>query len=205
MKAFLPKDQLPLLLDALGERIEVIAPVSTDAGPAFVTWHGQPIDLKDKPLSPITEFLLPHKEALFTYIQEAGRYTFKEEEIPSRLLFGIRPCDLHAIALLDRIFGREPPDQAYLRRRRATALVVQNCTSPGKECFCAGLEAGPEAKRSVRPSTHRHRERISMPGRDPGRDSYSECGQDPPAACSAWASSGENKAAAKGEKGHATG
>ncbi|NMC09601.1 MAG: hypothetical protein GYA39_01265 [Methanothrix sp.] len=146
MKAFLPKHKLPLLLEALRGQMEVIAPVSTDAGPAFVTWQGQPIDLMGKPLSPVTEFLLPHKEALFTYVQEAGRYTFKEEMIPSRLLFGIRPCDLHAIALLDRIFGREPPDQAYFRRRRATALVVQNCTSPGKECFCVGLEAGPEAK-----------------------------------------------------------
>ena len=146
MKAFLQRGRLLPLLEALSRQIEVIAPVATAAGPVFATWQGQTLDLETKTLSPPTEFLLPHKEVLFRYVQEAGRYTFEEEEIPPRLLFGIRPCDLHAIAVLDKIFGQKPLDQAYFRRRRTTALVVQNCIAPGRECFCAAFGAGPEAR-----------------------------------------------------------
>ena len=146
MKAFLEKDRLIPFLDILSRQIEVIAPLATEAGAVYSTWQGQPLDLGNNPLFPPTEFLLPHKETLFRYIQESGRYKFKEDSIPPRLLFAIRPCDLHAIALLDRIFGSQPSDQAYFRRRRATSLVVLNCTNRADECFCASLGAGPEAQ-----------------------------------------------------------
>ncbi len=145
MKAFLQRDKLLPLLETLSRHIEVIAPLATQAGPVFATWQGQTLDLETKTLSPPTEFLHPHKEVLFRYVQEDGRYTFEEEQIHPRLLFAIRPCDLHAIALLDKIFGEQPPDQAYFRRRRATALVVQNCIAPGRECFCTAFGAGPVA------------------------------------------------------------
>lgn len=146
MKAFLEGDALMPLLQALSRQMEVIAPVASEAGAVYSTWKGQPLDLKNNPLSPPTEFLLPHKETLFRYVQDSGRYTFKEDEIPPRLLFAIRPCDLRAITVLDRIFGSQPPDQAYFRRRRATSLVVLNCTNRGDECFCASLGAGPQAQ-----------------------------------------------------------
>ena len=117
------------LLQALSRQMEVIAPVATPAGAVYSTWKGQPLDLKNNPLSPPTEFLLPHKETLFRYVQESGRYTFKEDEIPPRLLFAVRPCDLRAIAVLDRIFGSQPPDQAYFRRRRATSRASRSCST----------------------------------------------------------------------------
>jgi sulfhydrogenase subunit beta (sulfur reductase) len=145
MKAFLPGDRLSLFLGALSRQIEVIAPLATESGPIFATWRGQSLDLKSKILSPTTEFLLPHKEMLFRYVQESGHYAFKEEQIHSRLLFGVRPCDLHALTVLDKIFGQKPVDQAYLRRRRATAIVALNCTTPAGECFCTAMGAGPEA------------------------------------------------------------
>ena len=90
MKAFLEKDRLIPFLDVLSRQIEVIAPLATEAGAVYSTWQGQPLDLRSNPLSPPTEFLLPHKETLFRYIQESGRYTFKEDSIPPRLLFAIR-------------------------------------------------------------------------------------------------------------------
>ena len=148
------------LLEALSRQMEVIAPVATEAGPVYATWQGQPLDLKTKPLSPPTEFLLPHKEVLFRYVQESGRYTFKEDEIPPRLLFAIRPCDLHAIAVLDRIFGQQPLDQAYFRRRRATALVVQNCISSGERVLLRASAGRAAGKRSLRSSAHRPWQRI---------------------------------------------
>lgn len=146
IKAFLLKANLPALLVAVSRQMEVIAPLAMPGGPVYATWQGEALDLEGRALSPPTELLLPHKEVLFHYVQESGRYSFREEEAPPRLLFFIRPCDLHAIAVLDRIFGRPPSDQAYFRRRRATALVVANCTVPGEECFCASLGSGPEVK-----------------------------------------------------------
>ncbi len=146
MIAFLPRDGLTALISGLGGKLEVIAPIRVEGEPVISTWRGQNLALDRNPLSPPTEFLMPHREALFKYIQYSGRYTFEEEQPKPRMLLGIRPCDLKAISVLDRIFGSEPMDQAYFGRRRSTILAVLNCTHPGEECLCAKFDSGPECK-----------------------------------------------------------
>lgn len=145
MIALLPKENLIHFLARLSEKMEVIAPVSIGDEPAFVTWKGQPLALEKNPLIPPLEFLLPHRDVLFRYVQESGSYTFEESTPMSRLVFGVRPCDLHSVAILDRIFGVEPKDSAYFGRRRWTILVALNCTHPGEGCNCASFGSGPEA------------------------------------------------------------
>jgi ferredoxin len=61
------------------------------------------------------------------------------------LLFGVRPCDAKALALLDRIFGQDParPDPYWTARRERALLVGQACTEPCPSCFCTGVGGGP--------------------------------------------------------------
>ena len=145
MKALLPKKNLLLLLLALESRLEIVAPVRAEGVPVFASWKGQPLALESNPLIPPQEFLLPQRDLLFRYVQDCGRYTFEKESAKPRLVFGIRPCDLKAIAVLDRIFVKEPLDHPYFDKRRSTVLVGLNCLEPGDGCSCAAFGAGPEA------------------------------------------------------------
>jgi sulfhydrogenase subunit beta (sulfur reductase) len=145
MIALLPKENLIPFLTRLSEKMEVIAPVAKGEEPVFVTWKGQALALEKSALIPPLEFLLPPREVLFRYVQESGSYTFEDIPPRTRLVFGMRPCDLHAMAVLDRIFGSEPKDGAYFGKRRWTILIALNCTSPGEGCFCSQLGSGPES------------------------------------------------------------
>ncbi len=66
---------------------------------------------------------------------------------PPRYAFiGVRPCELAAIAKLDRVMtGGAWPDPAYVARRDGAFLVAVNCTQPGGTCFCASMGTGPRA------------------------------------------------------------
>ena len=57
---------------------------------------------------------------------------------------GVRSCDLHAIAVQDRVFLQGSyVDPDYLARRQNLFIVAVNCTQPGGNCFCASMETGP--------------------------------------------------------------
>jgi ferredoxin len=146
MKALLPKGMLVPFLSKISNKLEIIAPVMVEGVPVFSTWTGQQLALDENPLYPPTEFLLPQRETLFKYVQESGRYAFEEEAPKPRLMLGIRPCDLRAAAVLDRIFGADPRDLHYLGRRKSILIAVLNCSRPGQDCLCAQLGSGPEAK-----------------------------------------------------------
>ena len=146
MKAYLPKDSLVPLLEQINKRMEVIAPIEVEGTPVFSSWKGQTLALKENPLLPPQEFFLPQRDVLFKYVQDCGRYTFTETDPKPRLIFGVRPCDLKALAVLDKLFGAEPPDRPYFEKRRSTALVGLNCVNPQENCFCSSLGAGPQCQ-----------------------------------------------------------
>lgn len=61
--------------------------------------------------------------------------------------FGVRPCDLHAIEIQDRVFLRglfvEP---GYKSRRDHALIIAVNCTRAGANCFCTSMGYGPRAE-----------------------------------------------------------
>ena len=72
-----------------------------------------------------------------------------EQAAPPKLaLIGARSCDLHAIAVQDRVFveGRHV-DPHYVARRRGTFVVAIECGQAGGTCFCASMETGPAVTR----------------------------------------------------------
>ena len=61
-------------------------------------------------------------------------------------LFGIKPCDLAGIAVLDEVLaGPDATDPAYRARRDQLFLVVVNCAAPASTCFCTSMGTGPFA------------------------------------------------------------
>lgn len=78
---------------------------------------------------------------------EDGFHVVAEPDIaPHYALLGVRPCELHAIAIQDRIFLEgDYVDPIYEKRRHDLFVVAVNCTEPGSTCFCASLGTGPTA------------------------------------------------------------
>ncbi|WP_246127802.1 4Fe-4S dicluster domain-containing protein [Amycolatopsis rhizosphaerae] len=94
-------------------------------------------------------FLHPPRERQWSADRGAdGRWTISAEkpEPPSYAFLGVRPCDLRAIAVQDRVLTGGPhADAAYRGRRRRAFLVVVECTEPGATCFCVSMGTGPAA------------------------------------------------------------
>ena len=70
-----------------------------------------------------------------------------ETHTPDRLaLIGVRACELHAIAIQDKVFtGGAYVDPAYQIQRENVFIVAVNCGRAGKTCFCASMNTGPQA------------------------------------------------------------
>ena len=64
---------------------------------------------------------------------------------PEKLAFiGARSCDLHAIAIHDRVLKEGAyPDPGYAARRSTLFLVAVNCGTAGGTCFCLSMGTGP--------------------------------------------------------------
>jgi len=93
-------------------------------------------------------FLAPPETRVWTARREDGRLRFEPGgEPPRRLAFlGVRPCDLAAIDVLDRVYLQGPyVDPGYRARRDEVGIVAVNCTAPGGTCFCASMGTGPRA------------------------------------------------------------
>ncbi|MEU6255787.1 4Fe-4S dicluster domain-containing protein [Streptomyces sp. NPDC047043] len=94
-------------------------------------------------------YLHPQREQLWSADRtpEGGlSFTASEPEVPSYAFLGVRPCDLRAIAIQDRVLtGGRHEDTGYGQRRRRALLIAAECTEPGATCFCVSTGGGPAA------------------------------------------------------------
>jgi ferredoxin len=90
-------------------------------------------------------FLHPPRERLWSATRTPDGFEVSGEDPgPSRYAFlGVRPCDLRAIAIQDRVLGQ--PGSRYAQRRAGAFIIAVNCTEPGETCFCVSMGAGPRA------------------------------------------------------------
>ncbi len=72
--------------------------------------------------------------------------TMHETEPVKRAFFGIRPCELAAIGVQDRVLVDGPhPDPVYVANRENVFLVAVDCGNPADTCFCSSLGTGPRS------------------------------------------------------------
>lgn len=135
----LSKDKLPELLEFLSKGAELIVPVKKDSITFFKPYERGDKLYLDKGNTDYSakQFFFPHKEVMFRY-SKGGKVELPQPP-KERILFGVRPCDLHALAVTDMFYSAEPADPYYLERRKRTTLIAVDCTTPGKNCFCDSL------------------------------------------------------------------
>jgi len=100
-------------------------------------------------------YLFPPEQSLFEMHVAAGRFVLDSGPPPApKLAFlGVRPCELAALRVLDRVFvGSEDNGHfrceidTYYKETRGRALIIAvNCTRPGGTCFCVSMGTGPRA------------------------------------------------------------
>ncbi|GAA2246525.1 4Fe-4S dicluster domain-containing protein [Streptomyces indiaensis] len=92
-------------------------------------------------------FLHPQREKLWSAERTpdgALSVTEDDPEQTSYAFLGVRPCDLRAITIQDRVLaGGRYPDRGYRERRTGAFLIAAECTEPGATCFCVSMGGGP--------------------------------------------------------------
>src|SRR5262245_52250439 len=89
------------------------------------------------------KFLYPPHTLLWTVRRDGNGLQFVETPADDTrfAFFGARSCDLHAIAIQDRVFM--DVDANYRARRERVFVVAINCGLAGRTCFCASMGTGP--------------------------------------------------------------
>lgn len=86
---------------------------------------------------PPKKLFLMLEERMFTYDEKSGSYseTLEEDKI---VVFGMHPCDIYALKLMDKIHMDEFPDKYYWARREKAVIIGHSC-HPDEYCFCQSL------------------------------------------------------------------
>jgi formate hydrogenlyase subunit 6/NADH:ubiquinone oxidoreductase subunit I len=67
------------------------------------------------------------------------------EDVPRYAFIGVRACELHAIAVQDKVFMHGPYiDPTYAARREEAFIIAVNCGQAGGTCFCVSMQTGPK-------------------------------------------------------------
>jgi ferredoxin len=93
-------------------------------------------------------FLHPPAETLWTMRRGEDGVTVETptDAAPRFAFIGVRACELHAIAIQDRVLAAGPyADVAYAMRRQGAFIVAVNCGQAGATCFCVSMQTGPKA------------------------------------------------------------
>jgi Fe-S-cluster-containing hydrogenase component 2 len=95
------------------------------------------------------KYLFPPSLRLWSARRTATGFQLAAEAEPETkyAFIGVRSCELHAIAIQDRVFmGGQYVDSHYRAVRERLFIVAVNCGQAGGTCFCVSMETGPEVK-----------------------------------------------------------
>lgn len=89
-------------------------------------------------IAPPKKYVIPPREALFTYRQDEGYEAVDPEYDRTQILFGLHPCDIHGISIMDMVFNGTYNDTYYFKRRKGLAIIGLSCV-PDDKCFCRSM------------------------------------------------------------------
>ena len=94
----------------------------------------------------LKNFIFSPREVLLELQRDSSTWRASVPKRDDRPLaaIGIRSCDLHALAVQDRVFLGSPyVDAAYKKRREPLFVVAVNCRRAAATCFCHSMGTGP--------------------------------------------------------------
>ncbi len=141
------RTQIDAWIQSLQRDYDLVAPVRSGKTASF-----RPIASPEEIDWEYTSTTLPPSKMIYTpqapvvrFVKEGSGYRV-EEVVPEkrkRILFGVHPCDLHGLLVLERVFLGSMKDAHYAARRANYLIVGLNCQNIGEKCFCASFGTGP--------------------------------------------------------------
>jgi len=143
----LGKIKLIPFLEGLTPEYEVIAPLYESEDILFGDFDPAKLasDFVGKTRLSPKEYLFPQRERLFTFKENGNIAIEAHLNEKRRVIWGIKPCDIYGIKVLDTVYLTDCADPYYQARRSNTLLLGLNCNEAGESCFCSSLGAGPFA------------------------------------------------------------
>lgn len=98
------------------------------------------------------KFLFPPRKQLYSSSKQEREFKISGSvdpgsTLPKYAFIGVRACDLHAIAIQDKVFANgEFAEHAYSSLRREAFILAVNCTRAGGNCFCVSMNTGPKVE-----------------------------------------------------------
>lgn len=95
------------------------------------------------------KFLFPPKLRLWQAKKTKEGFEMCEDggQNPKYAFIGVRPCEIQAILIQDKVFTKGPyVDPVYKSRRENIFIVAVNCARASGNCFCVSMGTGPKAK-----------------------------------------------------------
>ncbi len=84
------------------------------------------------------KYLFPNWDKLFRFRMAGPVLLEPEQAAQPRVLFGVHPCDIHAIRVLDDCLFEGEVDSTYKAKREVTLIVGVDCV-PDADCFCTSM------------------------------------------------------------------
>jgi ferredoxin len=148
------KKDIVKLLSEWSQQFAVFVPSKESGVATMANWDGKDTSFLDwyrNTVIPPKASFLPLMEEMFHFQKDKEGYHI---ELPpsdehKRLIFGIRPCDAKALAILDMTFEEAYEDPYYLSKRKSAVLVGLGCTNPYESCFCTSLGISPTESTDV--------------------------------------------------------
>ena len=148
MKRKINRSAIAKLLSQWSQEFTVFVPSRDEGVAKWARWDGKDTGFLDwyrNTVVPPKAIFLPPMEEMFSFQKDGKDYRI---ELPASdkqkwLIFGIRPCDAKALAILDTTFKDAYDDPYYLAKRKQGVLIGLGCTNPYDSCFCTSLGTSP--------------------------------------------------------------
>jgi sulfhydrogenase subunit beta (sulfur reductase) len=135
----LAKDRIDELVAGLAADYEVIGPVAKAEGSWVFAPIEDPAELTldyGSTLLPPKKFFFPPEERMMTFRVEDSEVLDDTIDAPARVLFGLHPCDVNGLLLMDNVFTGTYEDPYYKARRDNTLIVGVSCRHANDGCTC---------------------------------------------------------------------
>jgi ferredoxin len=146
MAKLISKENLFALLDTLIKNYTVLAPVEDFSGHIF-----REIKCGKEASISFKNTVIPPKALFFPPVEEMFRFKFNKTDVAletcieekKQVIFGIRPCDISALSILDKVAEDNFKNNYYIQMRKNIILIGLSCNHPMPTCFCDSLQTGP--------------------------------------------------------------
>ena len=138
---------IPQFLSCVGGAMDLFVPVRMSGAANWGIWDkDRTVDLDTlKTVKSPKDVFFPQCQTMYTVHHVDAGYTIDPMKLTSQpfCVFGIRPCDVRALTVMDQVFLAEPEDTFYRARRENAILLSLACHRPAQTCFCSvfGIDA----------------------------------------------------------------